>query len=141
MTAEPILLLDTHVWLWLADAGPQRLKPSALRAIEAAGARGALRISVISVWEIAMLQNKGRLALTMDVREWTRRALDRADFELLGIDMDVAIESCRLPGTVHADPADRFLLATARLQKLTLVTRDERLLSYSRLGHVQALVA
>ena len=141
MTPDLPLLLDTHVWLWLANNGPERIRPATLRAIESAGARRALRISVISTWEVAMLESKGRLELPMGVAEWIRRALDRADFEVLGLEPDIAIESCSLPGAFHGDPADRFLIATARLRKLILVTRDARILKYAQRGHVHAMAA
>ena len=88
-------LLDTHVLIRWCQ-GERRLPASHRRAIRRGSAQNPLLVSDISLWEIAMLQNKGRLALTMDVREWTRSALERADFDLLQIDMDVAIESCRL---------------------------------------------
>jgi PIN domain nuclease of toxin-antitoxin system len=137
--ADVALLLDTHAWLWLARGDPASLRPATLRTIEDAGARHALCVSAISVWEIALLESKGRLVLQMGVSEWIRRALDRVDFELVGLEPEIAIESCRLPGSFHADPADRFLVATARIKKLTLVTRDARILKYSRQGHVQAM--
>jgi PIN domain nuclease of toxin-antitoxin system len=110
-----------------------------VRAIEDAGARRTLCVSSISVWEIALLESKGRLVLPMGAGEWIRRALERVDFELVRLEPEIAIESCRLPGSFHADPADRFLVATARIKKLTLVTRDARILKYARQGHLQAM--
>jgi PIN domain nuclease of toxin-antitoxin system len=141
MTPDLPLLLDTHVWLWLANSGPACIRPSTVRAIESAGARHALRISVISIWEVAMLESKGRLELPMGVAEWIRRALDRADFEVLGLEPEIAIESRSLPGAFHGDPADRFLIATARLRRLIIVTRDARMLKYAQQGHVHAMAA
>jgi PIN domain nuclease of toxin-antitoxin system len=135
------LLLDTHVWLWIAHGGPARIRPTTMRAVEEAGGRGDLRISVISIWEVAMLESKGRLELPMGAAEWVRRALDRADFELAGLEPDIALESCRLPGTLHADPANRFLVATARLRRFTVVTRDARILRYGEHGHVGVMAA
>jgi PIN domain nuclease of toxin-antitoxin system len=135
------LLLYTHVWLWMAHGGQVPLRPNTVRAIERAGVQNSLRVSVISVWEIALLESKPRLEFPMGVSEWIARALERPELELIDLDRDVAIESCRLPGAVHADPADRFLIATARLRGLTIVTRDARILKYARNGHVQAMAA
>jgi PIN domain nuclease of toxin-antitoxin system len=56
-------------------------------------------------------------------------------FQFDRLEPAIAIESCKLPGTFHADPADRMLVATARIKKLTLVTRDARILKYSRQGY------
>jgi PIN domain nuclease of toxin-antitoxin system len=141
VTVDAPLLLDTHVWLWIARGGPARIPSATVRAVEQAGARGDLRISVISIWEIALLESKGRLELPMGAAEWVRRALDRADFELAGLEPEIALESCRLPGALHADPADRFLIATARMRRFTVVTRDARILRYAQEGHVQAMPA
>jgi PIN domain nuclease of toxin-antitoxin system len=141
VTAESPLLLDTHVWIWLAQGESGRIKAAVVRAIEDAGARNALRISLISVWEIALLESKGRLQLPLPVSEWVRRALDRPDFELVELTPEIAIESCALPGAFHPDPADRFLVATARLTNAVIVTRDGRILTYGRHGHVKVMAA
>ncbi len=133
------LLLDTHVWIWLAHGDSRRIRPLALRAIEEAGSRNAIQISVISVWEIAMLVAKGRLELPIPVSDWIRQALDRPDIELVGLEPGIAVESCALPGAFHADPADRFLVATARLKNAVIVTRDERIRKYAGQGHVKAM--
>lgn len=135
------LLLDTHVWIWLAYGESRRIKPAAVRAIEDAGSRKAIRISVVSVWEIALLESKGRLELPVPISEWTKLALDRPDFELVGLEPEIAIESCNLPAGFHADPADRFLVATARLKNAVIVTRDKRILKYGKRGHVKVMAA
>jgi len=133
------LLLDTHVWIWLAHGESRRIRPVAVRAIEDAGSRRAIRLSVVSVWEIALLESKGRLELPIPVSEWIRQALDRPDLELVGLEPGIAVESCGLPGAFHADPADRFLVATARLKNAVIVTRDKRILKYAGQGHVKAM--
>jgi len=135
------LLLDTHVWIWLAYGESRRIKAAAVRAIEDAGSRRAIRISVVSVWEIALLESKGRLELPVPVSEWIKLALDRPDFELVGLEPAIAVESCNLPAGFHADPADRFLVATARLKNAVIVTRDKRILKYGKQGHVKVMAA
>ena len=135
------LLLDTHVWIWLAYGESRRIKTAAVQAIEDAGSRKAIRISVVSVWEIALLESKGRIELPVPMSEWTKLALDRPDFELVGLEPEIAIESCNLPAGFHADPADRFLVATARLKNAVIVTRDKRILKYGKQGHVKVMAA
>lgn len=140
MRAEPSLLLDTHIWLWLACGVQGKIRPSALRAIERAGQNRTLLVSIISVWEIALLENKKRIALPMATHQWIERALDNPEIKLIGLnEPGIALDSCQLPGEFHADPADRFLVATARAKNATLVTADQRILDYSRLGHVKTL--
>lgn len=141
MTKFSPLLLDTHVWVWLAYGQPGRLKPDVIELIEEAGKRRALLISVISIWEVVLLESKGRLGLPVAVRDWISWALDRPDLALVGLEPEIAVESCFLPGKFHNDPADRFLVATARLKNAVLVTRDQRIIEYGNQGHVKVLSA
>ena len=140
MRAESSLLLDTHIWLWLACGVKGKIRPAALRTIEQAGQRRTLFVSIISVWEIALLKSKQRIALPMPTQKWIAHALDNPEIKLIGLDEpDIVLDSCHLPEKFHADPADRFLIATARARNATLVTADQRILDYSKLGHVKAL--
>ncbi len=134
------MLLDTHVWLWLACGVPGKIRPPALRAIERAGQNRTLLVSIISVWEIALLESKKRIALPMATHQWIERALDNPEIKLIGLnEPEIALDSCQLPGDFHADPADRFLVAAARARSAALVTADQRILDYSKLGHVKTL--
>lgn len=140
MRADPSLLLDTHIWLWLACGVQGKISPATVRAIERAGQRRTLFVSIISVWEIALLESKRRIALPMPTQKWVARALDNPEIKLIGLDApEIALDSCNLPEKFHADPADRFLVATARARNATLVTADQRILDYSKLGHVKTL--
>ena len=140
MRAEPSLLLDTHIWLWLACGIPGKIGPGTLRTIEQAGKRRTLFVSIISVWEIALLESKRRIALPMPTQKWIARALDNPEIKLIGLDEpEIALDSCHLPEEFHADSADRFLVATARARNAILVTADQRILNYSKLGHVKTL--
>lgn len=109
--------------------------------IESAASRGAVLIPAISIWEVAMLVGKGRLALSMPIGEWCRQALALPGFSLAHLTPDVAIESCQLPGGLHHDPADRMIAATARVLGATVVTRDEKLLAYGTAGHIVTVAA
>ena len=136
------LMLDTHVWLWLAFGTPERFKPDTREVLQQAGASNALLVSIISVWEVAMLESKKRLRLPMPVNEWVERALDRPEIRLIGLEhASTVIDSCRLPGDFHSDPADRLLVATARRENAVLVTQDRKILEYGAGGHVRVMAA
>ena len=132
---EKVLLLDTHVWLWVVG-GVEPLKRSVLSTVEGAARGGRIRVSAISVWEVAMLEAKGRIRLTKDCLAWVRDALSAPGTSLVPLSPEIAVESSRLPGTFHGDPADRILVATARLLGGTLLTRDDRILAYGKGKHV-----
>ena len=118
------LLLDTHIWLWsLLD--PDRLSEPVKRAFRSA--EGELRLSSISVWEALLLAERGRVTLTPDPHRWLRKAMSVTPIVEVPITIDVALAS-RTIDVEHQDPADRFIVATAQVHGLELVTADARLL-------------
>jgi PIN domain nuclease of toxin-antitoxin system len=125
------LLLDTHVWIWVM-VGNTNLKSSFRKAFERSLTMNGILISPISIWEIGMLAEKKRIQIDMDPQEWIDHALDMPGIKLVGISPRIAIQSTRLPGIIHADPADRFLIATAHEENAVLVTCDEKLLLYGK---------
>lgn len=128
-------LLDTHVLLW-SRAGVPHIGPDCRRLIERGLREATLAASAFSFWEIAMLHEKGRIDLGHDMRAWRTRLLEDGLVEI-PVDGDIAIRANELIG-FHADPADRLLVATA-LGGHTLVTADERILSWSgRLSRLDA---
>jgi PIN domain nuclease of toxin-antitoxin system len=136
-----VLLLDTHIWYWYVQADTARFSRRIQPVIEAAALRGEVAVSVISVWELAMLAAANRIEIEMDVRVWAARALAFPGVRLEGLSPSIAIESTRLPGDIHRDPADRMLIATARLGGGALVTADDRIIEYSRNKHVRVVDA
>jgi|ERR1700689_2955650 PIN domain nuclease of toxin-antitoxin system len=136
-----LLLLDTHCWIWAQLGLLQNLSRAALQSIKNAEREGNLRISVISVWELAMLEQRGRIALPMNVRTWVDQALSKPGISVAPLTSEIAIESVNLPGELHGDPADRMLVATARILGATLLTKDAQLIRYSQQRHVRALQA
>lgn len=139
-TNEP-LLLDTHIWIWLEEAAAREIGPKLTTILRRASADDALRVSVLSVWEIAMLEMRKRITLSLAGPAWIERALEAPGLRVQEFSPAIAVESTRLPGQPHRDPVDRILIATARLTGATLVTRDARILKYARVGHVRALDA
>lgn len=117
------LLLDTHIWLWSLLA-PENLARRVAKELENPG--NDLWLSPISVWELVMLVEKGRVRLTEDVETWTVGAFARIPLREAPVTYEVALET-RKTTLPHGDPADRLLAATARVFDLTLVTADERL--------------
>lgn len=135
------LLLDTHVWLWLMN-GDKRLSSSqALRLIHRAASQARVFVSIISVWEVGMLESKGRIVLPLDGMEWVRQALKAPGISLTALTPEIALESSRLPGEFHGDPADRILAATARNLQASLVTQDQRILRYAQKRFLTAVPA
>lgn len=133
---EP-LLLDTHVWIWLNE-GVAKLPAEMRRQIDRAGAWGGVLVSVMSVWEVSLLHAKRRLRLNRELRTWVRQAL-APPIRIADMTPEIAMECHYLPVWLHSDPADRVLVATARQEGLTLLTRDRTILDYAARGHVRAL--
>lgn len=130
----PPLLLDTHAWIWLMEGAHREIGRQARETAEAAAARGGILVSAISVWEVAMLEAKGRVRFTLQIDEWVRRALTAPGVRMAEITAEIAIDSTRLPEPAHGDPADRLLVATARRRGASLLTRDARILAMGDAG-------
>ncbi len=135
----PLTVLDTHVWIWVVEGDRTALSAPAIEAIERAGKSGAVRVSAISVWEVAMLEAKGRISLTRPVDDWVQAALQAPGVQLLPLSPEIAIGSTRLPGVPHGDPADRILMASARHLGGRLATCDREILKYSEGGQLEVL--
>lgn len=136
-----VLLLDTHCWIWVELGVVRRLSRAAIAAIRKAESEGRLLVSIISVWELGMLEKRGRVALPRNIRTWVDEALAKPGIALAPLTPEIALESVQLPGELHGDPADRIIVATARVLGATLLTKDTRLIDYSRHRHVKALEA
>ena len=124
-----MIVLDTHAWLWWLS-NPELLGEQAAEAITAARARRELFVSSISVWEVAMLTQKGRLQLALDVRDWLARCEALPFLQFAPVSNAIAVQATRLPDGLHGDPADRIIVATTLSLGATLVTKDEKLLRY-----------
>lgn len=132
-----MILLDTHVLIWWASGDLQRLSPQARAAIEAEIERAAkpgqapgLLVSAISCWEVAMLVQRGRLALSLEVERWLAVVASIPAVRLLPLEPAVAVAATRLPEPFHADPADRFLVAQSRELAVPLLSADRKIRDY-----------
>ena len=138
MAARTSVILDTHAWIWAIEGRRDLLSAAALQRIEEAAREGALAVSAISVWEVAMLAVRGRVTFGMPVRQWVEASLRTPGAHLVPVDADIALESTALPDMArHKDPADRMIVATARREGM-LLTCDQLLIDWAKAyGHVR----
>ena len=138
MGAGRLILIDTHVLLWMTSA-PDRLGVEAKVLIERMAAENAVRISAISGWELAMLASKQRIVLGMPVSRWFAQTIERSGVQAVDIGLAPAIDAGTLEDELHGDPCDRLLIATARHLDCPLVTVDKAILSYGERGHLRVI--
>ena len=119
------LLLDTHIWIW-NDLEPWKITPDVNR--ELASPENQLWLSPVSVWETIVLLEKRRISLKQDFGQWVDESVKALQLQEAALTWEVAHE-LRFTLLGHRDPADRFLVATAKVYDFTLVTADERLWS------------
>jgi PIN domain nuclease of toxin-antitoxin system len=123
-----VIVLDTHIWvMWVH--GDSALPKDYSDCIQQEESNG-LGISAISCWEVAKLVELGRLSLPLDVEQWFEKALSYPGVRLLELTPRIALESTRLPGRFHRDPADQIIVATSRVYDCPIVTLDARILAY-----------
>jgi PIN domain nuclease of toxin-antitoxin system len=130
------LLIDTHYWIWIQAGIRERLTEQSLDVIRIAASEGNLFLSLISVWELGLLESKGRVHLHTSCARWVEEALAMPGLSVAPLTPAIAIESTRLPGSFHADPADRIIVATARALGARLLTSDKNIRAYGRQRHV-----
>jgi PIN domain nuclease of toxin-antitoxin system len=129
-----MILLDTHIWVWWVDDNQQLADRQ--RHLIQDNVRSGLEVSAISCWEVAKLVQYGRLELACPLDEWMEQALAYPGVQLVELTPRIAIESTKLPGSFHRDPADQLIVATARVYDFPLLTADSRILQYP---HVRTL--
>lgn len=120
------VLLDTHILVWWFESA-DRLSEAQRLIIEAACPESPLWVSDISLWEIATLWELERIRLTMPLRSWLEAATAPPLVRRFAITPSVAAEVAALPSGFHRDPADRILVASARILGAALVTQDKRI--------------
>lgn len=129
MGRRPVIVLDTHAWLWWR-AEPARLSERVREAIESSAWVG---ISAMSCFEVARLADEDRITLDAEPSAWVRQALRGDEVELLLVDAEVAITAAlldrrRFPG----DPADRIIFASALAHGARLGTKDRRIRAFDK---------
>ncbi len=125
-----MIVLDTHILIWWLNEDT-RLSKKHLETINKAE---NIFISVITLWEIAKLVEHGRIKLTIDVQEWLNVIVSSPKIQVVELLVEIIVESTRLPGSFHKDPADQLIVATSRVLNCNLLTEDDKILKYE---HVQ----
>ena len=125
-----MILLDTHIWLWLLHE-PSQLSSQARALIDVEEPQNGLLVSAISVWEIALKVSIGKLSLPLPIDEWYELAQTQSGIVIEPLNPLDAIASTQLPESFHKDPTDRILVTIARRYKIPLVTCDAKILNYS----------
>ena len=119
-------LLDTHVLIWWLN-DRTRLSPAQREVVGLVRPEEPLLVSDISLWEVATLHGLGRIRLALPLREWLDKAVAPPLVRRHGLSPAIAAEVAALPDSFHRDPADRILVATARVLGATLLTQDRRI--------------
>jgi PIN domain nuclease of toxin-antitoxin system len=134
------VLLDTCAVIFRAEG--HAMTKASISAIDRAAATNNVLISPVSAWELGLLtrsDRSNRLELGMDPLAWFTRIMSEPGAAEAPLTFEIALASTRLPGDFHRDPADRFLVATARALDVPIVTRDEAIEAYAKAGHVKLI--
>lgn len=123
-----MIVLDTHIWWWTISE-PRQLSRKARQFITKTLPEQRA-IASISIWEFAMMVTRGRIELTISPDEWLDYAINETGLTILELNSKIALESCNLPGNFHKDPADRIIVATARVSRSQLITKDQKIIEY-----------
>jgi PIN domain nuclease of toxin-antitoxin system len=119
-----MILLDTHIAIWLA-AEPNRLSKRAKDAIRAAHIQGGLAIAAITLFELAWLAENGRVETTLSVESFVR--LCASKMTVLPITPEIAARAVSFPDPYPKDPQDRLIGATALVEGIQLITHDKQI--------------
>lgn len=128
-------LLDTHVWIWW-NMHPQKLSAKVRSLLSAPNRYEALLLSAISPWEFSKLLEKERIGISCNPEEWIAEALDMSKLRLVPLTPTIAYRSTSLPQPFHEDTADQIIVATAREENATVLTKDKTIQKYK---HVRSL--
>jgi PIN domain nuclease of toxin-antitoxin system len=129
-----VIVLDTHVWIWWVDDS-SRLKRAVRDQIDA---ESDVRVSAISLLEIATAVSSARLTLKPSAQQWLEVAQAAEQLRIEPITAELCLDSVALPGDFHRDPADRLIVALARKLDVQLVTADRKILAYTSVATIAA---
>jgi len=124
-------LLDTHAWIWWIDQDV-RLGAKTIAVLDSLSRDQRPFLCDISLWEVAMLVERGRIELDLPLGEWLDAAAHPRSVQIVSITPRIAAEVASLPDSFHRDPADRLIVATSSAMGLRVLSHD-RLINRSRL--------
>lgn len=128
-------VLDTHVWIWW-NMHPQKLSTRVRSLLSTPKQYDALLLSAISPWEFSKLLEKKRIGISCNPEEWITEALDMPKLRLIPLTPTIAYRSTSLPQPFNGDPADQIIVATAREENATILTKDKIIQKYE---HVRSI--
>ena len=123
-----MLLFDTHAWWWVINE-PEHLSQDACELVSSTPINQRA-IASISIWEFVMMVTRRRILLRISPEEWLDCAIYKTGITVLDLTPRIALDSCNLPGKFHKDPVDRIIVATARIHKAKLITKDQKIIDY-----------
>lgn len=128
-------ILDTHTWIWW-NMSPEKLSAKVRSILLKPELYSEILLSAISPWEFSKLLEKQRIGISCNPEEWITEALDMPKLRLVPLSPVISYRSTSLPQSFHGDPADQIIVATAREENVTILTKDKLILKYL---HVRSL--
>ncbi len=122
-------VLDTHAWIWW-NMSPAKLSRKARITIGKTDRYSEMLLAAISIWEFCKLLEKGRIGISCDPEEWISVALQMPKLRVVPLTPSVSYRSTTLPQPFHDDPADQLIVATARDENATIITKDQLIQDY-----------
>jgi PIN domain nuclease of toxin-antitoxin system len=135
---EPKLVLDTHTFLWFGQ-GNSKLTSKYVDIINSYRDKNALYLPAICLWEIALLDKQKRIKIDQPCGQWLHNITNQSGISIAPLSLEVALDSIAISDNFHSDPADRFIVSTARVLNAKLMTRDTKILQYAENGFVQCI--
>jgi PIN domain nuclease of toxin-antitoxin system len=126
-----VLLLDTHVWVWTVEGDTRRIGRRTQRLLARTESDEGIRVSPITLFEVAALHTHGRIRMTRSPEQWISEALEANGVRLAELTAGMALDAGHIPRDALSDPLDRLLVATTRHLDATLLTSDARILEYA----------
>ncbi len=123
-----MLLLDTHAFIWLG-LDWSKFPVSLFKILDEEA--GNFFISSISAVEIGLLVNSGKVSIPCSCDYFLSKNFDHYGVEQIPVDVEIALASTQLP-TIHRDPFDRIIIATAQTHGLTILTKDRIIPTYPK---------
>lgn len=129
------ITLDTHIIIWYSEG--IKLTEKQVNIIDRARDNNSLFISSISIWEIAMLFNKGKTVFSMSLNELINKILSIPGLNVIDLSIPILLESAILPNYEYKDPADRLIIASTRANGSYLMTVDQKIIDYANRGYLK----